>query len=249
MKAHATARRFDTPALLVGLVIAWQLGSIALGEQALPAPASTVERLHALLTDEGFEKHAWETGRAFLGALAISWFGGVFIGLVLGAHRFSGEVFEPILVALYSIPKVALYPVVLLLFGLGISAKVAFGAMHGIIPVVLFSMNAVRNLPVVLVRAGRAMGLSATARARHILLPACIPEIVSGFRIGFALSLLGTLIGEMFASQRGLGHMLLKAMELNDILTIMALALLLMSFATVGSVLLLRLERRLYHRA
>ena len=54
---------------------------------------------------------------------------------MLGAHRLSGEVSEPILVALYSIPKITLYPVVLLLFGLGMSAKIAFGAIHGIIPV------------------------------------------------------------------------------------------------------------------
>ena len=65
---------------------------------------------------------------------------------MLGAHRLSGEVAEPILVALYSIPKITLYPVILLLFGLGISAKIAFGVIHGIIPVAIFTMNAVRNI-------------------------------------------------------------------------------------------------------
>ena len=79
------------------------------------------------------------------------------VGAVLGAHRLSGEVTEPLLVGLYSIPKITLYPVVLLLFGLGMSAKIAFGAMHGIIPVILFTMNAVRNIPHVYMRAGRSM--------------------------------------------------------------------------------------------
>ena len=64
------------------------------------------------------------------------------LGLALGAHRLSGEVAAPILVALYSIPKITLYPVILLLFGLGISAKIAFGVIHGIIPVIMFTMNA-----------------------------------------------------------------------------------------------------------
>ena len=86
--------------------------------------------------DEDFPRHAWETGRAFVTALVISLVGGLVIGLVLGAHRLSGEVAEPILVALYSIPKITLYPVILLLFGLGISAKIAFGVIHGIIPVI-----------------------------------------------------------------------------------------------------------------
>ena len=92
-------------------------------------------------------------------ALAISLAGGLLLGVALGAHRLSGEVAEPVLVALYSIPKITLYPVVLLLFGLGMPAKIAFGAIHGIIPVALFTMNAVRTIPAVYLRAGRAMRL------------------------------------------------------------------------------------------
>ena len=79
-------------------------------------------------------------------------------------------------------------------------------------------------------------------------MPAPIPEIVSGFRIGFALAMLGTLIGELFASQRGLGFLLLKAMERNDTPTILALATLLFAFAIAASVTLLALDKRLHRR-
>ena len=105
---------------------------------------------------------------------------------------------------------------ILLLFGLGISAKIAFGVIHGIIPVILFTMNAVRNIRAVYLRAARAMRLTPLQTAATIIVPAALPEIVSGFRVGFALTLLGTLIGEMFASQRGIGYMLVKAMETGD---------------------------------
>jgi NitT/TauT family transport system permease protein len=149
------------------------------------------------------------------------------------------------MVAFYSIPKVTLYPVILLLFGLGVSAKIAFGAIHGIIPVALFAMNAVRNIRSVHVRAARAMRLTPLQIATYVLVPAALPEIIAGFRIGFALTLLGTLIGEMFASQRGIGYMLVQAMETNDIGTIMALALLLGTIATAVSWALLRLDRSL----
>ncbi|HZB37887.1 MAG TPA: ABC transporter permease subunit, partial [Beijerinckiaceae bacterium] len=161
----------------------------------------------------------------------------------------SGEVAEPMLVALYSIPKITLYPVILLLFGLGISAKIAFGVIHGIIPVAIFTMNAVRSLRGVYFRAAKAMRLSPLQTAATIIIPATIPEIVSGFRLGFALTLLGTLIGEMFASQRGIGYMLVKAMETNDVLTVMALALLLITLATIASAILLSLDRKLHKRA
>src|SRR5215213_3817744 len=161
-----------------------------LGREALPSPVATVGKLTAIMSDEDFPRHAWETARAFLTALLISLIAGLVIGLALGAHRLSGEVTEPILAALYSIPKITLYPVILLLFGLGISAKIAFGVIHGIIPVILFTMNAVRTIRVVYFRAAKAMRLSPLQVAAAIVIPATIPEIVSGFRLGFALTLL-----------------------------------------------------------
>ncbi len=148
---------------MVAMILLWQLGSWRLGHEVLPSPAATLRKLAAIMTDEDFPRHAWETGRAFATALVIALVGGLVIGLVLGAHRLSGDVAEPILVALYSIPKITLYPVILLLFGLGISAKIAFGVIHGIIPVAVFTMNAVRNIREVYFRAAKAMRLSAVA--------------------------------------------------------------------------------------
>ena len=243
---RGATRRLDLALLVIGLVILWQAGSVVLGREALPSPLATVNRLTAIMADADFPRHAWETARAFLTALAIALAAGLVAGLALGASRLSGEVAEPLLVALYSIPKITLYPVILLLFGLGISAKIAFGVIHGIIPVILFTMNAVRNIRPVYLRSARAMRLSAVQTAATIIVPAALPEIVSGFRIGFALTLLGTLIGEMFASQRGIGYMLVRAMETGDTGTVMALALLLVVLATVASAALLWLDRRLH---
>jgi NitT/TauT family transport system permease protein len=239
---------FDKVLLLVALVITWQLLSLAAGPEVLTTPLATLRRLGRLMADPQFGGHARETGSAFLVALVISLVGGLLVGAVLGAHRLSGEVTEPLLVGLYSIPKITLYPVVLLLFGLGMSAKIAFGAMHGIIPVILFTMNAVRNIPHVYMRAGRSMRLSPAQMFLHVLVPASLPEIITGFRLGFSLTLLGTLIGEMFASQRGIGYLLIKSMENNSTDIIVALALLLVVLATAASWLLLALERRVHGR-
>jgi len=232
--------------LTLTLLVAWQVLHQWAGDTALTAPLPTLEHLWQMIGQRRFLPHLRETGLAFAQALAIAWLGGVGIGVLLGGHRLSGEVAEPILVGLYSLPKITLYPVILLLFGLGISAKIAFGVIHGIIPVILFTMNAVRNMRPVYLRAARAMRLSAVQTAATIIVPAALPEIVSGFRVGFALTLLGTLIGEMFASQRGIGYMLVRAMETGDTGTVMALALLLVVLATAASAALLRLDRRLH---
>jgi NitT/TauT family transport system permease protein len=241
-----TAR--DRWLLLAALLALWQLLALIAGHEVLTAPLVTVRKLAQIMADPDFSGHALETGRAFIAALAISWVGGLGLGVLLGARRLAGEVAEPLLVGLYSIPKITLYPVVLLLFGLGVSAKIAFGVMHGIIPVMLFTMNAVRDIPRVYLRAAHAMRLTPLQVFGHVLVPATLPEIVTGFRFGFALTLLGTLIGEMFASQRGIGYMLVKAMQNNDTDVIVALALLLVLLATAASWLLLAVERRMHGR-
>lgn len=233
----------DRLLLFVAVLLLWQVLTWVAGPEVITSPLATIRKLAAIMSAPDFAGHAYETGRAFAAALVISLLGGLVAGLVLGASRLAGEVAEPLLVALYSIPKITLYPVILLLFGLGVSAKIAFGAIHGIIPVALFSMNAVRNIRTVHLRAARAMRLTPIQTATYVLVPATMTEIIAGFRLGFALTLLGTLIGEMFASQRGIGYMLIQAMETNDTGTIIALALLLATLATTASWALLRLDR------
>ena len=245
--AAAWRAPLETALLVAALVGLWQLLHLVVGGDALPSPLAASRRLLRLLASPDFAANAGETARAFGYALLISWIGGLGLGVLLGAHRLTGDVFEPVLVTLYAIPKITLYPVILLLFGLGISAKVAFGALHGIIPVVLFTMTAVRNIRPVYLRSARALRLAPAATALHVILPATLPEIFSGFRVGFALTLLGTLIGEMFASQRGIGYMLVHAMQNNEPQTILALALLLVVFATLASTVLLACDRRLRH--
>jgi NitT/TauT family transport system permease protein len=158
-------------------------------------------------------------------------------------------VFEPMLVALYSIPKITLYPILLLAFGLGMSSKVAFGTIHGVIPIALFTITAVRNVKRVHIKTGRVMGLGPLDMIARIIFPAALPEIFAGLRIGFSLTLIGTLLGEMFASQRGLGFLLMSAIGLHNIELIMTLTLLLTVFAGTASITLLALNQRLYARA
>src|SRR3546814_18688575 len=97
-------------------------------------------------------------------------------------------------------------------------------------------MTAVRNIRPVYLRSIRTHRLTPWQGAVHVLIPATVPEIVAGLRIGFSLTLLGTLLGEMFASQRGIGHLLMLAIDRNNPPTIMALAVMLFMFATVVSI-------------
>lgn len=241
-----SARRRDALVLVGVMLLVWQALSLLAGTSTLPAPAETLRLLAGLVGTATFWPHLRETAAAFLQALAIALVAGLASGVALGAHRLSGEVAEPVLVALYSIPKVTLYPVVLLLFGIGMSAKVAFGAIHGVVPVAIFAMNAVRGINPLHVKTARVLRLGPWATARTVLLPAALPEIVTGVRVGFSLTLVGTLIGEMFGSQRGLGYLLMTAIGLHRMDTIMAVTLLLVVVATTINAALLFVDRRLH---
>jgi NitT/TauT family transport system permease protein len=242
------ARGLDYVLLLAGLLVCWQGFYLIAGAETLTPPLETLRRVGVLLSGQRFWEHAAATGLAFLCACLVALLGGLAIGVALGTNRLASDVGDSILSSLYSIPKITLYPVILLVFGLGISAKVAFGALHGIFPVALFAMGAIRNISPVVLRTARVMRLSPYETAKTVLLPAALPEIVTGLRIGFSTTLLGTLIGELFASDRGIGFILIRAMEAHNVLDIMALTVLLFSFAAVANGALLVVEHHVHKR-
>jgi NitT/TauT family transport system permease protein len=235
--------------LIVGLVLAWQIVYWIAGDMAMRSPWQTVSITADLLAGEMLRPHLVETLYAFAAAVFFAVTIGIATGLVFGLSRIAGDVFEPILIAMYSIPKLTLYPILLLSFGLGMSAKVAFGAIHGIIPIALFSINAIRNIRPILIKTGRTLNYSPLEMAWHILIPAALPEIFTGIRIGFALTLIGTLLGEMFASQRGLGNVLMRAIGLHNVDLIMAITFMLTTMAAVASGVLLLIDTKLRRRA
>ena len=108
-----------------------------------------------------------------------------------------------------------------------------------------FTIAACRNVPPILIRTAKAMRLARWDTIRSVLLPAALPDIFSGIRFGFSLTLIGTILGEMFGSQRGLGFLLMTAIGLQNIQVIMSVTLLLVLVAATVNTLLLAQDRRL----
>lgn len=244
MRWAAAQRAGDVALVCVALVLLWQALSWALGGASLPDPLDTVKRLGLLFQQDRFLVDLAATSRAYALSLAIAMAGGLALGILAGGWRGAGEIIEPPLLVLIAMPKVLLYPIILLFFGLGDAAKIFFGILHGLPPVVILAANALRSLRPIYRKASLAMRLSPRDYARHVLVPAILPEIVASFRVCFALTLLGVLVGELFASARGLGNRLMASIGTHDQPTIMAITLLLFAFAGIGSSLLLALSRR-----
>jgi hypothetical protein len=153
----ARARWLDYGLLIAGVWFAWVLLFEWAGPEALSPPGATLLRAGEYLTSASFWGHTAATGIAFACACVVALVGGLALGFVLGGNRLARDVGEPMLSSLYSIPKITLYPVILLVFGLGISAKVAFGALHGIFPVALFTIGALKNTSPVLIKTARVL--------------------------------------------------------------------------------------------
>jgi len=244
----ATKRAADTLIILIVILLAWQMLHQVVGSTALPAPVSTLAYLAEFVPSERFAENAWATLVTFFWALILSYALGLAIGVWMGVHRLSGAVGEPILISLYTLPKITLYPVVLLIFGLSMPGRVTFGAMHGVLPVALLTMNAIRNIPPVYLKSARTLHLSNLQTIATVLFPATLPEIVAGLRIGFTLTLLGVLLAEMFASKYGLGSLIINAMQLLQNEEMITVAIVLFVFAALANSLLLWMEHRLHRR-
>jgi len=244
----ATRRVTDTLIIVVAVLLVWQGLARVAGTTALAGPVPTLTYFADFVPSQRFAVNAISTAITFGWALLIAYAVGLAIGIWMGAHRLSGAVGEPILVTLYSLPKITLYPVILLIFGLTLAGKVTFGAIHGILPVALLTTAAIRNIPPVYLKSARTLHLAPWQIIVRVLLPATLPEVVAGLRIGFTVTLFGVLLAEMFASEHGLGFLIVNDMALLQTEEMISIAVVLFVFAVVANALLLWMERRMHRR-
>ncbi len=236
--------------LLIGIafVALWQVFFLIGGSLALASPVQAGSTALAMLASADFWVDIRATFSAFASSVVIETVLGVLLGAILGLRRLTGDIVEPMIAGLYSIPKLMFFPMITLFFGIGMSSEVAFGVLHGIIPIILFTMSAVRNIKPVYLKSARAMGLSTAQSLFTIALPAAVPEIFTGLRIGISGALIGVILCEMFGSSKGVGFRLMNAVANNVVADISAITLILIVVAAVLSAALMVIDERLHRR-
>jgi ABC-type nitrate/sulfonate/bicarbonate transport system permease component len=141
-------------------------------------------------------------------AYALSVVLGVAGGLALGSVRILREALNPFVIALYGMPKILVLPWIVLLLGFGPAPAVLYGTIHGLFPILVLVAGGVRDVDRTLVTVARAFGASPWQLYCKVVLPAIVPTVLAGMRLGIVFCLLGVLIVEMFAGIRGMGHVL-----------------------------------------
>ncbi len=234
-------------ALLAGLLLLWEAatGGLGLGWQAFPP--SILARPSAIAADLADYAASGLLTRdlratlseAFLG-LAGGVLGGIAVGLLFGYWRTVAAVFEPIMVALNSLPRITLAPLLILWFGLGMTSKVLLSLFTVFFVIFFNTFIGVRSVDPELVKVVRVMGGGARQVARMVVIPSVCSWIFAALRTSVSFALTGAVVGEFVGSTSGLGYRMLFAAGLMHTERVFAIMLLLMA---VG-VTLVELSRR-----
>ncbi|MGH3504048.1 MAG: ATP-binding cassette domain-containing protein [Nocardioidaceae bacterium] len=134
---------------------------------------------------------------------------GLVVGYALGRSELFSRAFEPYILAIYAVPKIALAPVFVLILGIGLVSKVGIVAAEVFFMVFFNTYGGVRGVHPEYVQLARIMGASKPQTVRSIVLPAALPSIVLGFKMGLPLAMIGAIVGEFVASDKGLGWFIL----------------------------------------
>jgi ABC-type nitrate/sulfonate/bicarbonate transport system permease component len=199
------------PILLVGLV--WQ-ATVSFGyapPSLLPPPLLVFTRLAHQLGGADFLGQAGATLLRLFVGFAIAVVLGVGLGLMAAVHRSVDAVVKPLVRVLAPVPKVALYPALLLLLGFDHASKIALVAADALFPILLSTYYGASTIEQKLIWSALAAGTSPRQLLYKIVLPAALPSILTGCRIGLVISCIVVFLAEMISSTDGLGYLLVRA--------------------------------------
>lgn len=132
---------------------------------------------------------------------------GLLIGLAVGQSRRFRYLCEPLLMALYTAPRIALIPVLVIWLGVGMASKVAAVFLGGLLPILVNTAAGVQQLDPLWVRAVRAYGATRLQLLIKVTLPGSLPAVMAGIRLGLGRAIIGLVVGEMYVSLAGIGRL------------------------------------------
>lgn len=227
------------------VIAVWALLTRILGEDYLPGPVLTAQVMADGFARGWLWKATLTTLSEIAPAFAIAAVVGLFFGALLGLSRVWGEILEPLILGVYAVPKVTLYPIFLLIFKVGAASKIAFGMFHGVFPMQIIAQAAITNIRPVYLKVSRSLNLTPAQTVVHVVIPALVPALVVGLRLAFSLTFIGVVLGEIFASRGGLGFLLSAADQTFDVQRVNAVIVVLAIIGVGVNLLFNALERRI----
>jgi NitT/TauT family transport system permease protein len=232
-------------AFILFVLSLWQfLSGRVIEDFLISNPIDVAVKLFALLGDPHMHDNILVTAQE----LVLGWFlgsvAGAVVGWCIGAVKFLGEVLEPIIIAINGIPKVALAPMFLLWFGLGIGSKVAIASMIVFFLVFNNVYSGMRNVPRPLVDVAKAMGASRIYIVRRVVLPSVSVPLFAALRAGVPFAMIGVIAAEFISADEGLGNYSMEATQQFDSAGLFAALVIIVAMVVVGGGIIGVFQRR-----
>ena len=204
------ASRWSSLVPVVLFIAIWQgLVGFGLVDAAfLPSPIQTGRALADLVQGSSFWIDIGTTITRALAGLLLGALVGVPVGAAMALSRAAHGFFDPLVKSTYSLPKTALVPLLILWFGIGSTSNVVAVALSTVLPLIIYSYHGVADAPRILVWSAQALGTKRQHMLRHVFLPAAMPGILTGLRIGLGFSLVIAIAAEMIAAKVGVGKLI-----------------------------------------
>jgi NitT/TauT family transport system permease protein len=230
---------------VAGLLAIWQVASLILNTDSFPSALDGIRAIPAILTDRGELINILDSLRRMAIGLSLAVVLAIPLGLLMGRSRAVASFFNPLLMVIYPVPKAALMPVIMLWLGVGDVSKTLVIFLGVSLPIIYHSFQGARAVEEKMLWSGAAMGMSAGRRMLRIVLPAALPEILTGCRTGLVLALITMVTSEMIARQSGAGNILFNALDMAQYDTVFAMIIIIGAMGIILDAVFERLRSRL----
>ena len=207
----------------LGLLAIWQVAALILDTDSFPTALQAIRAIPSILGDKESLINILASLRRMAIGFGVAILVSIPLGLMMGRSRIVAAFFNPLLMVTYPVPKAALMPIIMLWLGVGDVAKMLVIFLGVSLPVIFHSFQGARAVEEKMLWSGAAMGLSAAQRMVRIVLPAALPEILTGCRTGLVLALITMITSEMIARQSGAGNILFNALDMGQYDTVFAM--------------------------
>jgi NitT/TauT family transport system permease protein len=243
--ARRRHRRAWVGALAIGAVVAgWGLvgGRGGLMADLVGSPLTVARASLLLVTSGELLHHSWVSLQELAAGFAMAAVVGVSVGVALGRSRILRGLLDPVVMAFHVMPRVALLPVLVLWLGVATASKVAAVFLAGVFPIIVNTQAGAQHVDRLWIRATRAFGARPLQVVTKVIIPATLPAVMTGLRLGFGRAVVTVIVAEMYVSLAGVGQLLQLYANAGRTPELMAIAIFVAAAGTAGVAGLRRLE-------
>jgi ABC-type nitrate/sulfonate/bicarbonate transport system permease component len=194
--------------LLVFLLLLWAVAARQTGGNVLPTPLATIQAAERLIAEGRLATALGDSLTVYLLGYATAVAFAIPLGILMGTSRILGKTLEIYVFALAATPRVAFIPLIIVLLGLGVEAKISIIFLGALMPILINTYAGVLAADEDLIEMARSVGASRLRIFKAIILPGAVPFVIVGMRLGATIGLINTVVAELYTSVKGLGGLL-----------------------------------------